>query len=324
MAIARRITAQQLRILCYHGFSYLDEHDFSDVLFMAPDTFDSRMNYLKTHRYPVVTLDDAIAMREAGTLPPCTTVLTFDDGWQGFADFAMPILLSCDFAATVYVTTYYVNHQEPVFNVFAKYCFSATERRNLSLHEISDQLQGDVGLETHAEKEKAAAIVIRYYRSVASEQRKELWDRLRRALSVNTPVESGAFRLMQPNTLTSMKMTGFDLQLHTHRHRFYDCDDSDAAKEIADNRNALSQIGIDHCKHFCFPSGAYHGHQLAVLRDASIVSATTTRQALVTTNDSALELPRILDRQQMSLLEFEAEMSGFADLLRRVRSWLIH
>jgi len=319
MAVARILTAKHTRILCYHGFSYSDEHQFQGFLFMDSETFRSRMEFLKAERYPVVTLDDAVVKRAGGNTAACSTVLTFDDGWQGFSDFAAPVLLEFGFPAAVYVTTYYVSHREPVFNVFVKYCFWKTARSTVALDEIDKELQGEFDLSKHSDVQKAISVLIRFYRSSKSTFRTNLWRSVREVLLVDAPVEAGAFLLMSQQTLGVMRKDGFDLEMHTHRHRFEACTENEATQEIIENREVLSEIGCDEARHFCFPSGDYRDHQLSILKNASIVSATTTRQGLVTAKDNVLELPRIVDRQDMSLLEFEAEMSGFAHLVRLLR-----
>jgi hypothetical protein len=49
------------------------------------------------------------------------------------------------------------------------------------------------------------------------------------------------------------------------------------------------------------------------------VSATTTDIGLVAADSPPYALPRILDGQDITDLEFEAELCGFMQLLRRLR-----
>ena len=58
-ALARRLTAGQLRILCYHGLSIDDEHIYSPGLFMRPEMVRSRLEILVRDGYPVLPLDQA-------------------------------------------------------------------------------------------------------------------------------------------------------------------------------------------------------------------------------------------------------------------------
>src|SRR5687768_16446820 len=82
-ALASTLTARGLRIICYHGISLHDEHQFQPKLFIREETFRKRMTYLKRHRYRVFPLDEALSLMEQGKLPPRALVITFDDGWSG-------------------------------------------------------------------------------------------------------------------------------------------------------------------------------------------------------------------------------------------------
>src|SRR3546814_18666388 len=60
-ALARLLTAGDLRILCYHGAALRDEHHFRPGLFMGKETFAARMALLARQGYPVIALDIAVA-----------------------------------------------------------------------------------------------------------------------------------------------------------------------------------------------------------------------------------------------------------------------
>src|SRR5215471_1364360 len=106
-ALSRRLTVNGLRILGYHGFSRDDECDFRPGLFMRPETFAARLEYLRSHGYKVLDLDEALCRLAIDTLPSSAVVITIDDGFAGTASFALPLLRAFRMPATIYVTTYY-------------------------------------------------------------------------------------------------------------------------------------------------------------------------------------------------------------------------
>ena len=61
-AVAHRITRKRLRILCYHGFSVGDQHEFSPFLFMRPEILQRHIDLITRMRIPVVSLKDGVAM----------------------------------------------------------------------------------------------------------------------------------------------------------------------------------------------------------------------------------------------------------------------
>src|SRR3546814_7355757 len=82
-ALARLLTAGDLRILCYHGAALRDEHHFRPGLFMGKETFAARMALLARQGYPVIALDIAVAALPTGQWPRGATIVTIDDGWFG-------------------------------------------------------------------------------------------------------------------------------------------------------------------------------------------------------------------------------------------------
>ena len=67
------------------------------------------MRYLKREGYHVITLKqflDFAALRQQ--LPRKTVVLTFDDGWKSFKEYAYPILKELGFPATLFIYTDFI------------------------------------------------------------------------------------------------------------------------------------------------------------------------------------------------------------------------
>ena len=89
-----------LRILLYHRVA-----DDDDPLSLAPRRFREQMQHLAAEGYTVLDLVTAVAMLDAGELPPRALGLTFDDGFTDVHDEALPVLAEHDFRATVFVTT---------------------------------------------------------------------------------------------------------------------------------------------------------------------------------------------------------------------------
>ncbi|MFL5266652.1 MAG: hypothetical protein ACJ8AH_08660 [Stellaceae bacterium] len=58
--IARLITSNGLRILCYHGFALADEYKYRGTLFIKDELFSRCMGYLKRNNYPILSLNNAL------------------------------------------------------------------------------------------------------------------------------------------------------------------------------------------------------------------------------------------------------------------------
>ena len=108
-----------LRVLLYHRVA-----DDDDPLSLRPRRFREQMRHLAAEGYTVVDLVAAVAMLDAGEVPPRVLGLTFDDGFADVRDEVLPVLAEHGFRATVFVTTgvtdgrlrfpWYAGRQPPV------------------------------------------------------------------------------------------------------------------------------------------------------------------------------------------------------------------
>ena len=96
---------QLVPILCYHNLG----PQTRGRLLMAASAFEEQMRYLKREGYHVITLKQFLeytALRQQ--LPRKTVVLTFDDGWKSFKEFAYPLLKELGFPATLFIYTDFI------------------------------------------------------------------------------------------------------------------------------------------------------------------------------------------------------------------------
>src|SRR5437016_945093 len=112
---------QRLLILCYHGVSLQDEHEWAPELFVTPAFLRRRFEMLRDRGYMVLPLGEAVHNLRRGTLPPRSVVLTFDDGFHDFFAAAAPLLEEFGYPATNYMTSYYCVHQRPIPTVTLRY-----------------------------------------------------------------------------------------------------------------------------------------------------------------------------------------------------------
>lgn len=322
LGLARRLTAGRLRILAYHGASLQDEHEFRPGLFMRGETFRARMQLLKDRGYPVLALEDALERLQAGTLPPNAVVITIDDGWFGTWREMGPVLEAAGLPATLYVSSYYLEKQTQVFNVAVSYVLWKARDRTLDLARVSPALRGSFALGSAAARERAGVLIERHGDQAGGAQgRQKLFRRLCEAVGVDwRSLEADRVAgFMSADEARALAARGMDLQLHTHRHQF-PASEAEAAAEIHRNRQCLAGLTARPTRHFCYPSGRYEAGQLAWLPRLGIVSAVTTTIGLNDRHTPVYELRRLLDSERLSAIEFEAELSGFGELVRWIKT----
>ncbi len=323
--LSRSLTRQGLRILCYHGGSLLDEHRFSPGTFMTEDTFQRRMDFIVRHKYPVLGLTEAMTRMDEGTLPDCATVITIDDGWLGTYEKLVPVLKRRRFPATLYVTTYYAVKETAVFEMFVPYLFWRSTDKSIDLARVADRLVGSFDLGDAAARDAAVDLILAYANAeLDAAGRQMLANRISDELGCDTEGMSsaGLFRLVDQRQISELATNGIDIQLHTHRHRLPAGRREDMEREIRDNAAVLEPIAGSAREHFCYPSGKYDLSQIPWLEQLGVRTATTVAPGFSYRDTPKMLLPRILDSEAVSDIEFEAELSGFIELTRRLRSRL--
>lgn len=308
---------RRLLILCYHGVSLADEHEWSPSYYVSTAHLEARMQVLRDGGYAVLPLGAALEKLREGTLPPRSVALTFDDGSADFALRAFPVLQRFGFPATVYLTTFYCGHPRPVFGVFCSYLlWKARSRARLSRDVIGKP--GDWEIGTSAGR-RAALDDIRAHADavqLSTAGKDALAERLATALGLDYAdlVSRRLLQIMSPDEVRRLSESGVAFELHTHRHRT-PLERAPFEREIHENRERIASLSLRVATHFCYPSGVHEPVFLEWLRRAGVRSATTCESGLASRGDDPLLLPRVVDGGQLSALEFESWTTGVAAFL---------
>jgi peptidoglycan/xylan/chitin deacetylase (PgdA/CDA1 family) len=301
--LARWLTADRLRILCYHGAWEMEDGFAGDSMFMRPETFESRLDTLQRLNYQVMPLREAVeALRGERSLPAAAVALTIDDGWHSTWTAMAPALAQRNMPATLYCDTGHLMSGEPVAHVIALHFWR--------LAKPAQKTPATRAIYTRATDRKATL-----------EERLRATRELTVALGVDLQpyIDRRVFHYMDPLQLGDAARRGIDVQLHTHNHSMHDLSAGAILREVTANREILSKLTgkpYDSFKHFCYPSGVCSPAAAESLSAIGIESATTLTCGLASEKSNLLLLPRIVDGDQLSPLRFEAELSGLMHILR--------
>jgi peptidoglycan/xylan/chitin deacetylase (PgdA/CDA1 family) len=322
-AIAQRITRTRLRILCYHGFSIADEHELAPYVFMRLETFARRMRILRKRGLSVVSLDEAIERLRAHAITNSETVITFDDGWASNL-LAMPILERYRFPACIYITTEHLSAGSEAFNVIVTQMVQRSRVASITLRNMHPQIDGEYNV-ARDPAAVTASLLTAAGRIESLQERQRLLAPLADALRLDYSafVAGGRFRFLSKKQITALANKGVSIQLHTHTHHLPSTNFDEMANEIQQNRAAITGLTGIEPEHFCYPSGEHSPWHPEWLARLGIVSATTCDSGFNASGASLLLLKRYLDSESTSDIEFEAEITGVRELLRRMRSSLI-
>jgi peptidoglycan/xylan/chitin deacetylase (PgdA/CDA1 family) len=311
-SLAEFFSRKNLRILCYHGFSIDDEHKWSPGMFIQPETFQRRLDYLHAKGFHVLKLDDAIRRLAEGTLPKNALVITIDDGFYSTKTIAHPMLYEKKFPYTIYVTSYYSNRESPVANLVIPYLVwkAGVPANGPELLEFLDLEKPE---DSHGISDATAMQnLIEIGNRLDNADRTNLLERLSRFLGVDFSElhDSKILQLLTASEIEFLIDQGVDIQLHTHRHR-WPHKEAEALTEISLNRKYLEPLAKKKLEHFCYPSGRWTPPQIHFLKTAGIKSATTCDPGLNTKDTCPFALYRLLDGDDLHQIEFEAMVSGY-------------
>lgn len=320
--LAGRATRNGLRILAYHGFSLKNEHEWRPQLFIREHDFERRVRHLVAKGYPVLPLDDALRALRNGSLPPRATVITIDDGFFSTYASALPILRKHGVTATLYLATYYVGHQEPVFNLAVSYMLWNARKHSLDVADLGlPDLTGVVRVRGCSATEHRALVEAIVARADDRQRRAALLHRLACLLDCDLEALRASRILGFIDVAEARRLhdAGVKIEMHTHRHKSPGTHET-AMRELTDNREVITAITGTSPSHFCFPSGDYASWTDAWLAEAGIESATTTAAGLNYSTTNRYRLCRFLDSHRVFQIEFEAELAGVLEIGRRLRA----
>jgi peptidoglycan/xylan/chitin deacetylase (PgdA/CDA1 family) len=305
---------KRLLILCYHGISDSDLHEWNPSLFMPARDFRRRLSLLRKANCNVLGLGEALERLKDGSLPARSVVLTFDDGFVDFYRLAWPMLREAGFPATLYLTTHYMLRGVPVFDPALDYLlwkgrgqllnWPGISARRVSLDPAGRQKMIDV-LRNDAIKKK-----------LTTAQKNDLLEELARRLGLDYVAfqQSRVLNLINESEARELSAAGADLQLHTHRHRTPTYKDL-FSREILDNRESMAALGVRDPEHFCYPNGVRMAQLPGWLERLGIKSAVTCRPDLATPSSACHSLPRVVDCFPLTETELLAWVYGTAALL---------
>lgn len=319
-ALARRLTQSEVRILCYHGGCIGDENAFNPKLFLSEQTFRRRMEWLLAQGYQVIGLDE---LQAAGPARAPRVVLTFDDGWYSTAERLLPVLSSLGLPSSLYLSTNQFLQGRPIVQVALRYLLWKTRLEHARIDGCGADVDGSYDLRRPEIREQLLQRAIAAGKLAADRAAAvAMLERFAACLGIAKAefnLASRRFDYVGKEDLLRLAAQGCKVEAHGHVHRYPKGDPVGFAADLGRCMDAIEAMGLPRPRHYCYPSGNFDGGASAVLEEAGIVTATTCQDGLAEPGraEGYHYLPRYLDGENVTALEFEAELSGFAALVRR-------
>lgn len=300
-----------LLILCYHGLSLYDEHQWLPHLYISPEFFRQRLACLRDLKASVLPLNEALERLRTESLPPRSVVITFDDGFYDFLLHGVPVISDFGYPCTLYLTTYYSQFRLPVISLVLDYVLwkSGQECIELPMYELCIP----VHIRTYEERQYVVRQILKrmdekQLETAAKDAEARL---IAKSLDIDYDevLRRRIVQILSSEEIQQVARAGIDIQLHTHRHRAPRNREL-FIREIQDNATFIRGLTGKQAVHFCYPSGDYSPEFFAWLRECGVQSATTCEKGLATSASSPMLLPRVLDDSTTDVLRFESFVSG--------------
>ncbi len=284
LLLSERCARGSLVILCYHRVLPTESKAgyFLPDLVVTPEAFRRQCMLLRRY-FDVMPLYEAYkALDEGKANRRPIAAITFDDGYQDNARYAVPILSEIGLKATFFVIADLVDTKSPPwYDKLGRAYLKLTSSRRI------DSLLADVGIKSYNDRLRANGIVYPSPRHVIKEVKK-LQPTKRHELVEQLCVEAGTDDdlstddlIMNWEQLDELTAIGHEIGSHSAQHEMLrQLDDASLDAEVQGSRRTLER-GIGCQVHsFCYPNGDVDERITRAVEMAGYRCAVTTQSGI--------------------------------------------
>ena len=260
-----------LRILTYHRVDEPQAHPerYPGLISAAPRDFEQQMSFLATH-YHVVSMQDLLDVVQKGAvLPPRAVLITFDDAYDDFAEYAWPVLKRYHLPVTLFVPTAFPDHPEHVFwwDRLHEALDSVPERRNIGTP------LGSLPVGTAAQRKQTYARLRDHLKDLPHATAMASITQICDDLGVTGPRQT----VLGWDALRQLASEGVTMGAHTRTHPLLHRVSPDAVRaEVVGSLDDLKRELGAPPPIFAYPSGGFDDQVVQILKQEGIVLAFTT------------------------------------------------
>lgn len=261
-----------LSVLTYHRVANLHADPSLSLrsISAVPESFALQMRHLRQHYAPVSMQDLLSAIVEQKPLPPRAVLITFDDAYHDFVDWAWPTLKSLGLPATLFVPTAYPDHPERSFwQDRLHWAFSRTTNTEICLNGT-----GVLSLRSPEERSRSLRVLLTELKSLPHPLAQAIVERACQDLGeIRPPLKS----VLTWNELRQLASEGLTLGSHSQTHPVLTrVGLEDVRQEVVGARRDLEREIGRVPPIFCYPTGAHDQAVVSVLAEEGIRLAFTT------------------------------------------------
>jgi peptidoglycan/xylan/chitin deacetylase (PgdA/CDA1 family) len=291
-------------ILMYHRILPSDQAKprVQPGMYVDPETFEMHIRYLKQY-FQMVSLSEKFSIIQTAKnshsiRPSC--ILTFDDGWRDFYEFAYPVLKRNQVPATVFLPTGYVGTSD---------WFWTDRLAGLLTNAIppaspekpgNPLLEGIAGIRGVYEERLEAAIHLMKNRN--DQEIEDVIAALKERVGiVATPNQRVFLNWEEVREMRGSGLVSFGS--HTHNHRILvHLKEEEVREELVLSKKILLREGVVDPSFipFCYPNGNSNQRIVCMVQEAGYHAAVSTGNGWNDGDASPFELKRVAIHQDMT------------------------
>jgi peptidoglycan/xylan/chitin deacetylase (PgdA/CDA1 family) len=303
-----RVSKNTFIVVMYHRIVPAQEAEkiVQPGMYVDPITFRTHVEFLQKYFaiIPIAYLScqGEAAFRNSNDKPRC--ILTFDDGWYDFYEYAFPILKENNIPATVFLPTNFMGTNRLFWT--DRLAFLLTQRESSerspskapspsnALISQLDTMQGNY----EAKLEKSIEIL----KSLRDEEIEEVLSELSSRWNVDPTPQNRAF--LSWEEIKEMHQSGLiTFGSHTASHKVLTTlTDNEIQEELIKSRDKLISENIVDTSFipFCYPNGNFNDKIARMVKEAGYTVAVTTKNGWNNAESDPFTLRRIGIHQDMT------------------------
>lgn len=287
-------------------------------MYVSPASFECHLAFLKKYFNPIplnyLTVKNGLDGISRNGKPPC--ILTFDDGWRDFYDYAFPLLVKYQQPATVFLPTEFIGTRKQFWIDCFAYLLSHRQAATLSklsdpdiltIVEYLDGLRGSYEFQLEVGIEYLKGYPLSTIEKVLGGL-SEIW---------HVDIDGSDRFFLNWREIAEMKDSGLiSFGSHTVSHQILTTLDNKAIKkELIDSRKELLKKNVldSSCISFCYPNGNYTKEIADMVRASGYHLAVTTKSGWNHTDADKFTLKRVGIHEDMTSTTalFACRIAGF-------------
>jgi peptidoglycan/xylan/chitin deacetylase (PgdA/CDA1 family) len=314
---ARRITGSAPRVLMYHRFGA-----DGDPRRLSARDFAQQLDYLTRH-FRVRRLGDVVRwLQEGRALEPRTVVLTVDDGYADFVEFAYPLLQRYAVPATVFVVADFLDQQLWLWFDAIRFILEGARATRLDMRLDGQTIR--LALSTPAERDRAWVTVCDPCSRMDTARRTAAIAHLQHVLDVPLPARPPAgYEAMTWDDAARLDRTLVEIGSHTCTHPVLSrCTTEEIDLELRESKRRIeARLGVD-VNAFAYPHGEpadYDERAIRAVEAAGYACATVAHGGLLHRGANRFRLERL--SAATDAVQFRSTVNGLEFLANRCRAW---